>query len=494
MNDTEYNERLAIALSKSSPEQIAAHFLTQQIADDYRDYHAFLASKSLSTESHGFEPQEYLTPLFDFQKDIVRLACKVGRFCVWADCGLGKSIVFLEWAHQVCEHTGKRILILAPLAVSHQIVKEAEKFGVPGVVYASRGGNTNARIVVTNYQKLQHFNPNDYIGIVCDESSVLKSMDGKTRTAIIEAFARTPYRLAASATPAPNDQMELGNHAEFLGIMSRVEMLSMFFVHDGGDTSKWRLKGHAQDKFWEWVCTWAVTLRKPSDLGYEDGKFLLPPLNMHHHTVESTEVPEGMLFVTEAQTLSDRRNVRRSSMTERIAETVKVVRSNNEQWLIWCDLNAEQDALERVFGDDCVSIRGATPDDDRVPMLDLWLSGKRRVLVSKPSVFGFGLNLQVCHNIAFVGLSDSWEQYYQAIRRCWRFGQTHSVECHIIASSAEGAVTSNILRKEKESTARIEAMVEIMRAKTMEQLKQVSRQAADYDPQIEMKLPRWLHA
>jgi hypothetical protein len=286
--------------------------------------------------------------------------------------------------------------------------------------------------------------------------------------------------------------MELGNHAEFLGIMSRVEMLSMFFVHDGGDTSKWRLKGHAEAKFWEWVCTWAVTLRKPSDLGYEDRGFKLPPLRMHAHTVESLDAPSDALFASEAQTLTDRRNVRRSSMTARVAETVALVKSSDEQWLIWCDLNAEQDALEAAFGVECVSIRGATPDDDRVPMLQSWLTGRKRVLVSKPSVFGYGLNLQVCHNIAFVGLSDSWEQYYQAIRRCWRFGQTHQVECHIIASEAEGAVTANIQRKEKDSTERIEAMVEIMKAKTMEQLKQVQRQSADYSPTVEMRLPSWL--
>ena len=283
------------------------------LADSYRD---FLASKALTVAPAGFTPPSLSPHLMPFQRDIVTLACKLGRFCVWADCGMGKTLMQLEWAHQVVRHTKGRVLILAPLAVSHQTVREAEKFKIPGVSYVAQPTNHDSTIVVTNYQKLDRFNPSDYAGIALDESSILKSMDGKTRGAILDAFRRTPYRLACSATPAPNDYMELGNHAEFVGVMTREEMLAMFFVHDGGDTSKWRLKGHAETKFWEWVCSWAVTIRKPSDFGYEDGAFQLPPLEMHDRIVETphaliTDADGQSLFPQQAQTLNDQRAVQR---------------------------------------------------------------------------------------------------------------------------------------------------------------------------------------
>lgn len=448
-------------------------------------YEEFLASKALSTISAGFEPGLLTASLFDFQRDILRVACLSGRFCIWADCGLGKTPMQLEWAAQVCEHTGGRVLVLAPLAVSHQTIREAQKFGIEGVEYAARGIHSKARIVVTNYQKLQHFNPADYVGIVLDESSILKSMDGKTRTAIIEAFAKTPYRLACSATPAPNDYMELGNHAEFLGIMTRVEMLSMFFVHDGGDTSQWRLKGHAEEKFWEWVCTWAATLRKPSDLGYEDKGFQLPPLNIIDHIVETPRFASvddhgtPFLFAQEAVTLTDQRQVQRASLPLRVAEAVAQANSSDEQYLIWCHLNDESSALAAGIKG-AVEVKGSDTDAHKESAMLRFQEGKIRVLVSKASICGFGMNFQCCHNVIFVGLSHSYEAFYQAIRRCWRFGQQHPVNAHIVYDWAEGPVVENTRRKEKDAEAMAEKMVLVMRAKTMEQLKQITRQTADY--------------
>lgn len=463
------------------------------------DYQSFLASKSLHVPSVGFEPSAFTVPLFDFQRDLVRIACRRGRFCIWSDCGTGKSPMQLEWASQVCDETGGRVLILAPLAVSHQTVREAQKFGVSGVAFAARPSDTDARIVVTNYQKLQHFDPSDFVGVVCDESSILKAMDGKTRTAIIEAFAETPYRLACSATPAPNDYMELGNHAEFLGVMSRVEMLSMFFVHDGGDTSQWRLKGHAQKRFWEWVCSWAVTIRKPSDLGYEDWAFQLPELALVDHIVdtprEAITDAEGQvgLFPLQAQTLGDQRKVQRSSLALRVAEAVALANGNDEQWIVWCHLNDESAALAAQING-AVEVAGADSDEHKESAMLAFQDGRIRVLVSKSSIAGFGMNFQSCHNVVFVGLSHSYEAFYQAIRRCWRFGQQFPVAAHIVYDWAEGAVIENTRRKEREATQMAEQMVEVMRAKTMDELHKTKRDNVEYRPTEAMRLPKWLVA
>lgn len=462
------------------------------------DYESFLARKALTVAPVGFKPRAFTAPLFPFQGDIVSLATQLGRFCIWADCGLGKSPMQLEWASQVCRETNGRVLILAPLAVSHQTVREADKFGIEGVAYAAHPGDTDARIVVTNYQKLDRFNPADFVGIVLDESSILKAMDGKTRSAILDAFRRTPYRLACSATPAPNDYMELGNHAEFVGVMTREEMLAMFFVHDGGETSQWRLKGHAQAKFWEWVCTWAVTIRKPSDLGYEDGAFTLPALTMRdrivHTPIEAITDENGQhgLFPTQALTLGDQRAVQRSSLNLRVAEAVAL--SNQPgQWMVWCHLNDESAALTAGI-DGAVEVSGSDSDQHKIDAVLGFETGRIRVLVSKSSIFGFGINMQHCHQVVFVGLSHSYEAFYQSIRRCWRFGQTKPVDAYIVYDWAEGAVVENLRRKELESTEMAERMVEIMRANTLEQLKQVQRQVAPYNSVDEMIIPEWIYA
>lgn len=452
------------------------------------NYTDFLDSKALRVQPAGFEPKGLSPTLMPFQRDIVTLAAKLGRFCVWADCGMGKTLVQLEWAHQVVKQTQGRVLVLAPLAVSHQTVREAAKFKIPGVRYSAHPSAGDSTIVVTNYQKLDRFNPDDYAGIVLDESSILKSMDGKTRIAILDAFKETPYRLACSATPAPNDYMELGNHAEFVGIMTREEMLSMFFVHDGGDTSKWRIKGHAVEKFWEWVCSWAVTIRKPSDLGYEDGAFKLPPLEMRDVIVETPRelitdaVGQASLFPQQAQTLSDQRAVQRSSLQTRVDAAAKIANQPG-QWIVWCHLNDESAALTAAI-DGAVEVSGSDSDEHKTQSAIDFQEGKIRVIVSKGSIFGFGMNFQNCHQVVFVGMSHSYEQYYQSIRRCWRFGQTEPVQCYVVYDWAEGAVIDNLRRKDQDADAMASAMVEIMRANTLEQLKQVQRQVTPYAEKV----------
>ena len=449
------------------------------------DYARFLEQKRLVVTPVGFNVSaDAMAYLFPFQQDIVRLACRLGRFCVWADCGMGKSPMQLEWARQVCEHTGGRVLILAPLAVSHQTVREARKFGIDGVAFAAHPSETDARIVVTNYQKLAHCDPSQFVGVVLDESSILKAVDGRTRTEILTAFATTPYRLACSATPAPNDYMELGNHAEFVGVMTREEMLAMFFTHDGGETSQWRLKGHAVDKFWEWVCTWAVTIRKPSDLGYDDGDFKLPKLHMIDHVVHTPiealtdENGQRGLFAQQAHTLGDQRVVQRSSLPLRVAEAVALANQPG-QWLVWCHLNDESSSLSAAI-DGAVEVTGSDTDEHKTQAMMDFQEGRARVLVSKPAIAGFGMNFQSCHQVVFVGLSHSYESFYQAIRRCWRFGQSHEVQAHVVYDWAEGAVVENLRRKELEAGEMVERMVLVMREKTMEQLQRTQRQVTPY--------------
>lgn len=449
-----------------------------------KNYHDFLTAKALSVRPVGFTPTTWTADLFPFQQDIVSLACRLGRFCIWADCGMGKTPMQLEWASQVANHSGGRVLILAPLAVSHQTVREAEKFGIHDVAYASFPSDTDARIVVTNYQKLDRFNPSDFAGVVLDESSILKAVDGKTRAAILNAFRATPYRLACSATPAPNDYMELGNHAEFVGVMTRAEMLTMFFVHDGGDTSQWRIKGHGVQKFWEWVCSWAVTIRKPSDMGYDDGRFRLPDLRMHDCVVETplelltNTDGQTSLFAHQALSLQDQRAVQRSSLPLRVAKAIELA-NRPGQWVVWCHLNDESAALAAGI-EGAVEVRGSDTDEHKESAMIGFQEGRVRVLVSKSSICGFGMNFQNCHQLIFVGMSHSYESYYQAVRRCWRFGQEAPVDCFVVYDWAEGAVIENIRRKDADATRMADAMVDIMRANTLEQLKQVQRQVAPY--------------
>lgn len=425
-------------------------------------YLDFLAAKQSIAVEGGFDiPLHGIDGrLFGFQKAIVRRAISAGKLCIWADCGLGKSWMALEWARHVSDHTVKPVLIVCPLAVARQFVGEGTKLDV--TVEHSRDGVHSANVVVTNYEMLKHFTASDFGGVVIDESSCLKAFDSKTTTGIIEMFARTPYKLACSATPAPNDHMELGNHAEFMGVMSRAEMLAMFFTHDGASTSKWRLKGHARSRFWQWVSTWAIAVRTPADLGFDDSAYRLPKLTTHSHVIDTVlPAKDGQMFQLEATTLTEQRQVRRASLGDRVAAAAYFVNQSQEQWLVWCNLNDESKALAAAIPG-AVEIVGADKPETKEQAIADFQAGTIRVLVSKPSIFGFGVNLQNCRNAVFVGLSHSFEAYYQAIRRIYRFGQTQPVNSHIVYHALEGAVIANVERKQRDFKDMTEQLVGYM--------------------------------
>lgn len=441
------------------------------------NYEQFLIDKLITAPKTGFEPDAINPAAKDFQKDIIRWALRRGRAAIFADTGLGKTFMQLEWARQVSEKIGP-VLIFAPLAVGAQTVAEAKKFGVEGVELVAEP--TDAFIQVVNYDKMHRFTPDRYAGVVLDESSILKGFDGKTRKSLTEFCRGIAYRLPCSATPAPNDYMELGNHAEFLGVMTCAEMLAMFFTHDGGDTSKWRLKGHADGEFWKWVCSWAVAIRKPSDLGYSNDGYDLPPLHMIQHTIESGITTPGSLFQLEAEGLLERQRARTATVDMRVAKAAEMVNASIERWIVWCDLDAESGSLASAIPGS-VEVRGSHSAESKEAALTAFSRGEIRVLVSKPSLCGFGMNWQHCRNMAFVGLSDSFERMYQAIRRCWRFGQKDEVFAHVITADVEGAVVRNIQRKEKQAEEMMNGMVEHMREEMQANLGCLPEQKADYD-------------
>jgi superfamily II DNA or RNA helicase len=421
-----------------------------------KPYSEYLSSKHIVLADAGLTKIPDINPmLYGFQRDIVAWSLRKGRSANFLDCGLGKTPIQLEWS----KHIPGRVLIAAPLAVAQQTVREGKKFGVE-VTYARK--TCDSKITITNYDMLEHFNPDDYTGVVLDESSILKSYDGAFRNFIIEAFAKTPFRLACTATPAPNDYMELGNHSEFLGALSRTEMLSTFFVHDGGDTAKWRVKKHAQRDFWKWVCSWAVMMRKPSDLGYDDNGFILPPLVIEDVVLDVAKPTDGRLFALPALTLQERQQARSATVEERAAKVAEIVATKpREPWLIWCNLNSESHLAASLIPA-ATEVQGSDNRDQKEERMLGFSAGLYRVMVSKPSIAGYGMNWQHCPNVIFLGLSDSYEQFYQAIRRCWRFGQKKQVECYIVTSSQEGAVTENIKRKEKDAAKMAEEMVNNM--------------------------------
>jgi len=438
-------------------------------------YAEFLERKRRMDKPTGHEPGELNSMLFPFQRDIVRWAVRRGRACIWADCGLGKTPMQLEWAREVPGDT----LILAPLAVAEQTAREGDKFGVPVTVCRTQD-DVLPGVNVTNYEMLDHFSPDQFAGVVLDESSILKSYTGVFRNKIIDRFRETPYRLSCTATPAPNDFMELGNQAEFVGSMTRSEMLAMFFVHDGGSTQDWRIKGHATKRFWEWVAEWAIALRKPSDLGYEDNGFELPPLNVTDHIIEVTSRNNGALFDCDPKGLLERKQARAASIDERVSFAAEMVNASDKPWVVWCDLNAESAALTSSIPG-AVEIKGAdSPEHKRNAMLG-FVKGDVRIVVTKPKIAGHGMNWQHCANMVFVGMSDSYEAMYQATRRCWRFGQDKPVSVHVVAASTEAVVRDNVKRKEINAQKMVDQMVNDMKGKVMESMKGIARTEATFE-------------
>lgn len=455
-------------------------------------YSDFLAGKHYRHDAQGLPtaPDDLPDALAPFQQAIVAFCLTKGRAALFADTGLGKTRMQLVWADEVARNGNGRVLILAPLAVAQQTVREGEAIGVP-VHYTRSGDDLTPGVNITNYEMLEHFNPADFVGVVLDESSILKSFTGKTRTALIDAFQQTPYRLACTATPAPNDYTEIGNHSEFLGVLSRVEMLATYFVHDGGDTGVWRLKGHAEAEFWQWCSSWAVAVRRPSDLGYSDAGYDLPPLSILKHKIEvETEAPEGMLFAVPAQGLTAQRTALRESLDARCAAVAAWVNAEpDEPWLVWCELNAEGDRLAQLIPG-AVQVSGSDTREEKEAAMLAFSRGEIRVLISKPSLCGFGMNWQHCARVAFAQVTNSFEQTYQAIRRCYRFGQARPVVVRMAYGELEASIVGNLERKEREAQAMTAAMVSHM---TFQQGGPASARGLEaYRPTQPMTLPEWL--
>lgn len=448
------------------------------------DYEEFLKSKSFKVKECGFVSSNDINPmLFPFQRDIVKWCLQKGKSAVFAGCGLGKTFIQLEVAKHICLETDGNVLILAPLAVASQTKEEGLKLGINVNVIESQA-DIQPGINITNYEKLQKFDVSDFVGVVADESSILKSYGGKIRTMIIEKFKDTAYKLACSATPSPNDYAELGNHVEFLGIMKRTEMLSSYFVHDSKPgqhhpdqkcgEEKWRLKGHAVKAFWKFIASWAVMMQKPSDLGYEDGDFILPELRYHQVTVKSS--------TPYAKTLQQTVRARSENVLQKVEAAKELV--DGDKWLLWCGLNKEQDMLEKQFKGQCASIRGSTDIEKRLELEVDWRKGSMPIMISKPAVFGFGVNWQHCNKVIFIGLSHSFEEMYQAVRRCWRFGQPKPVDVYVITSESEGAVVKNIEKKEKKFQEMLQGMISATSEICSENLKATRTTQDDYLPEM----------
>ena len=456
-------------------------------------YDAFVARKLSTVEPTGIADFDLPPSLFPHQQALTAWALRRGRAAIFADTGLGKMRMELAWADVVRRHTKRPVLILTPLAVAAQIATEGERIDIEATVCRETSDLTPG-INVTNYDRIHKFDPSLFGGVVLDESSCIKHHDAKTFRTLTEAFKDTQFKLPATATPAPNDWTELGTHAEFLGICTRAEMLAEFFTHDGGDTSVWRLKGHARGIFWRWVSTWGAMVRKPSDLGFDDSLYDLPPLHYTEHSIDFDAPLNGMLFAMEAQTLSERRDARRQSMSERVtACAARVNAEPDEPWVVWCDLNDEGDALTKAIHG-AVQIAGKDSADEKERRLVDFAQGRTRVLVSKSSICGWGLNWQHCRRMAFVGVTDSFESYYQAVRRCWRFGQESPVHVHIFASKQEGAVVANLKRKERDALLMSESLSAETKEAVFSEVIGSTRETNLYGAANRVAVPNWMTA
>lgn len=435
------------------------------------EYETFRKNKAIKFLSYGkdIEKKDIHSRLFEFQKDIVKWAVKKGKCAVFLDTGLGKTNVQLEWARLI----GERTLIIAPLSVARQTVREGKKINLD-VKYVRSQYEVDEvfpdnKLFITNYEMLDNFDASKFQAVVLDESSILKSLDGVTRRKLIDMFQETPYRLCCTATPAPNDQTEIGNHSEFLGVTKMNDMLSMFFIHankveflevgDGRTVKKkqsaskgqdWRLRNYAKEKFYQWMASWAISLRKPSDLGYDDNGYILPALNIQPLFVDVDYKPDDQLFFTGLHGISDRTKVRKVTLKDRVALASQLVNNSDEQWLVWCGLTSEGDELAKVISD-AVQIQGSDKIEYKIETTEKFQDKEVRVLITKNKISGFGMNFQNCHNMIFVGLGDSFEAYYQCIRRCYRYGQKKPVNVYIVLSEVEREIFDNVMQKEKQA-------------------------------------------
>jgi hypothetical protein len=434
---------------------------------EVQSYSEFVASKCQLGTKDGFDPIWMPSFLFDFQQYLVDWAIQTGRDAVLADCGMGKTAIQLVWAENVVRKTNRPVLVLTPLAVSGQTIREGEKFGID-CRRSSDGKIPHKGIVVTNYERLHHFNPNDFSGAVCDESSILKSFDGTRKGEITEFMRRMRYRLLCTATAAPNDYIELGTSSEALGYLGYMDMLNRFFKNDMnnsaqgrayGEVVKWRFKGHAEEPYWKWVCSWARSVRKPSDLGFEDRNFILPPLVENEHFVEAKSLANGMLFAMPAVTMPEQRDERKRTIEER-CQRVAELTNTGKPALVWCHLNPEGDLLERMIPG-AVQVSGKDKDETKEEKFLDFASGKIRVIVTKPKIGAWGLNFQHCDHV--VGFpSHSFEQYYQGVRRCWRFGQKNTVTADLVTTEGERGVLENLRRKAAQADKMFDRIVHYM--------------------------------
>ena len=458
-----------------------------------RNYASFLDAKFKTHKPCGFrvDPDSLPHGLFPHQSDLVQWSIRKGASAIFADTGLGKSRMEIAFADAVRKESGRDVLILTPLAVAPQMVEEGRAVGVE-INHVRDDSDVRPGISVTNYDRLHRFDTDRFAGVVLDESSCIKHHNSKTLQTLLDTFQRTPYKLAATATPAPNDWSELGTHAEFLGVRSRTEMLAEFFIHDGGDTQSWRLKGHARAEFWRWVASWGALIRSPADLGHDASAYVLPALHFEQHTVENDAAHVGpYLFEMEAQTLMERRDARRASMAERVKACADMVNADQQPWIVWCDLNAEGDALQAAIPG-AVQVSGADDMDVKEQRLMDFAAGKFRVLITKASIAGWGCNWQHCARVAFVGVTDSFEAFYQAVRRCWRFGQKREVWVHAFASKAEGAVVSNLRRKEADARLMSDALSAETLASVRAEIFGVTRETNIYAPAARIVVPSFL--
>ncbi len=452
-------------------------------------YHDFLSRKRILADPCGFIPRSINSKLFPFQRDIVRFDIEHGKAANFAHTGLGKGPMQMEWCAQVSEHAKGDTLILAPLAVAQQFKRESLKFGYDVTLCKSQS-DVHPGINVTNYDRLDNFDLSRFVGVSLDESSCIKDWTSKTTKGLIERLANTPYKLANSATPSPNDHAELGTHAELLDVMRRSAMLAMFFEHDGGETSKWALKGHGKRPFWKFVASWAVCVKKPSDLGYDDGGYALPPLNLIEHVVgvDHSINTDGMLFRCPDLSATGLHKELRLTATDRARKVAELVTSKPDvPWLLWCNTNYEAEAIRAVLPD-VVEIRGSDSAEKKEAALIGFADGNIGRLLTKPEIAGFGMNYQHCADMAFVGLSYSFESMFQAIRRCWRFGQTNPVNAHIVIAETEGPVLDTIRRKERQ----YEELQSEMNAAMREEQLAARHKTTSYEHTERMKAPSWL--
>lgn len=453
------------------------------------NYTDFLQSKQLIVPNAGVTvAEEAINPhLFPFQKALVKWSLRKGRAAIFSTTGTGKTRMQLAWAEKAAD----RVLILAPLAVAKQTVREGEKMGILATYARSQEQAAARGITITNYEMLHCFDPEAFGAVVLDESGILKSYDGKTRTLLIETFRQTPMRLCCTATPAPNDISEIANHAEFLGVMSRQEMIAAFFINRSAGKDL-QLKRHGREHFYRWLASWGMSLNKPGDLGYSDEGYNLPGLEIIPHFVETDFVPEGRLFAMDLKGVTERASVRRGTLQTRIDAAVEIMRQEPaEPWLCWYGLIDEGRWLSRCWGEDGVFVEGSLAPEEKEARLLAFVDGRARALISHPLIAGFGLNLQHCARMIFVGLGDSYEQYFQCIRRCWRFGQTRPVKVHIVLSEMERIIFENVLRKEREALAMSAELVRHVAQFERAELAPV-REKSVYRAEREMILPRWL--